>query len=156
MAPLTFADTHNMVAYLSKSDDSKGFDQILDFLNAEAIIRRDLHLEDAEGVECLPNNEIFEELARIGHHTKYTSPALTQKVFANMRRVGKGFSRNETPLFDTMLPSTPHDSPEQEPTHSSPYDSPLTGVNPPRSEEGSLWQTSCLNDGVGYKFAEEG
>ncbi|GJY87971.1 hypothetical protein Tco_0502599 [Tanacetum coccineum] len=35
-------------------------------------------------------------------------------------------------------PSIPHDSPEQEPTHSSPYDSPLTGVNPPRSEEGSL------------------
>ncbi|GKC99588.1 hypothetical protein Tco_1169863, partial [Tanacetum coccineum] len=35
-------------------------------------------------------------------------------------------------------PSTPYDSPEQEPTHSSPHDSPLTGVNPPRSEEGSL------------------
>ncbi|GJW56297.1 hypothetical protein Tco_0103028 [Tanacetum coccineum] len=35
-------------------------------------------------------------------------------------------------------PSTPHDPPEQEPTHSSPHDSPLTGVNPPRSEEGGL------------------
>ncbi|GJR41069.1 hypothetical protein Tco_1216753, partial [Tanacetum coccineum] len=35
-------------------------------------------------------------------------------------------------------PSTPHDSPEQEPTHSSPHDSPLTGVNPSRSKEGSL------------------
>nr|GFB58217.1 hypothetical protein [Tanacetum cinerariifolium] len=35
--------------------------------------------------------------------TKYTSPALTQKVFANMRRVGKGFSRVETPLFKGML-----------------------------------------------------
>ncbi|GKE40798.1 hypothetical protein Tco_1464203 [Tanacetum coccineum] len=106
------------------------------------------------------------------HHTKYTSPALTQKMFANIRRVGKGFSRNKTPLFDTMLvqpqtqadedvempideekpattsapstsepqdqPSIPHDSPEQEPTHSSPYDSPLTGVNLPKSEKGSL------------------
>nr|GEU70478.1 hypothetical protein [Tanacetum cinerariifolium] len=37
------------------------------------------------------------------HSTKYTSPALTQKVFANMRRVGKGFSRVETPLFEGML-----------------------------------------------------
>ncbi|GJS95274.1 retrovirus-related pol polyprotein from transposon TNT 1-94 [Tanacetum coccineum] len=37
------------------------------------------------------------------HHNKYTSPALTQKVFANMRRVSKGFSGNETPLFDTVL-----------------------------------------------------
>nr|GEY55748.1 hypothetical protein [Tanacetum cinerariifolium] len=37
------------------------------------------------------------------HTTKYTSPALTQKVFANMRRVGKGFSRVDTPLFEGML-----------------------------------------------------
>nr|GEZ68118.1 hypothetical protein [Tanacetum cinerariifolium] len=34
---------------------------------------------------------------------KYISPALTQKVFANMRRVGKGFSGVETPLFEGML-----------------------------------------------------
>nr|GEZ12422.1 hypothetical protein [Tanacetum cinerariifolium] len=33
----------------------------------EAIIRRDLHLDDADGVECLPNAEIFEELARMGY-----------------------------------------------------------------------------------------
>nr|GFD41263.1 hypothetical protein [Tanacetum cinerariifolium] len=31
------------------------------------------------------------------------SPALTQKVFANMRRVGKGFSGVETPLFEGMI-----------------------------------------------------
>nr|GEV92708.1 putative ribonuclease H-like domain-containing protein [Tanacetum cinerariifolium] len=35
--------------------------------------------------------------------TKYISPALTQKVFANMRRVGKGCSGVETPLFEGML-----------------------------------------------------
>nr|GFA00111.1 hypothetical protein [Tanacetum cinerariifolium] len=35
--------------------------------------------------------------------TKYTSPALTQKVFSNMRKIGKGFSSIETPLFATML-----------------------------------------------------
>nr|GEV46854.1 hypothetical protein [Tanacetum cinerariifolium] len=34
---------------------------------------------------------------------KYSSPALTQKVFANMRRVGKGFSGVDTPLFEGML-----------------------------------------------------
>nr|GEV25182.1 retrovirus-related Pol polyprotein from transposon TNT 1-94 [Tanacetum cinerariifolium] len=37
------------------------------------------------------------------HTTKYTSPALTQKVFANMRRVGKRFSGVETPLFEGMF-----------------------------------------------------
>nr|GEX26424.1 uncharacterized mitochondrial protein AtMg00810-like [Tanacetum cinerariifolium] len=37
------------------------------------------------------------------YSTKYTSPALTQKVFANIRRVGKGFSRVETSLFEGMI-----------------------------------------------------
>nr|GEX38164.1 ribonuclease H-like domain-containing protein [Tanacetum cinerariifolium] len=36
------------------------------------------------------------------HTTKYSSHAITQKVFANMRMVGKGFSRVETPLFEGM------------------------------------------------------
>nr|GEW52567.1 retrovirus-related Pol polyprotein from transposon TNT 1-94 [Tanacetum cinerariifolium] len=39
------------------------------------------------------------------HTTKYSSPALTQKVFANMRRMEKGFSKVETPLFEgTLVP----------------------------------------------------
>nr|GFC78350.1 hypothetical protein [Tanacetum cinerariifolium] len=37
------------------------------------------------------------------HNTKYTSLALTQKVFANMRRISKGFLGVDTPLFDNML-----------------------------------------------------
>nr|GEX27123.1 hypothetical protein [Tanacetum cinerariifolium] len=94
----------------------------------EATIKDVLCLDDADGVDCLPNEGIFAELARIDssskfyiyprfiqliiqnqlgdlstHTTKYTSPALTQKVFANMRRVGKGFSRVETPSFEGML-----------------------------------------------------
>nr|GEX18074.1 hypothetical protein [Tanacetum cinerariifolium] len=237
-----------MAAYLSKSDASEGFHQIIDFLNessikyaltvnpniyvscikqfwttvavekvndvirlqalvdkkkvvvTEATIREALYLDDADGVECLPNEEIFAELAKIGyekpstkltfykaffssqwkffihtilqcmsakrtswnefsssmasvviclsscrkfnfskyifdilvrnldspskfymyprflqliirkqvgdlstHTTKYTSPTLTQKVFANTRRVGKWFSGVETPLFEGML-----------------------------------------------------
>nr|GEW51952.1 hypothetical protein [Tanacetum cinerariifolium] len=139
----------------------------------EATIRDALRLDNAEGVDCLPNEEIFAKLARMGyekpstkltfykaflamasaviflstgrkfnfskyifeslvrsvdssskfymyprfiqliiknqlgnlstHTTKYISPALTQKVFANMRRVGKGFSGVETPLFEGMI-----------------------------------------------------
>ncbi|GJZ05702.1 hypothetical protein Tco_0539495, partial [Tanacetum coccineum] len=33
----------------------------------ESIVRRDLQLEDAEGVDCLPNSTIFEQLALIGY-----------------------------------------------------------------------------------------
>nr|GFA90943.1 hypothetical protein [Tanacetum cinerariifolium] len=37
------------------------------------------------------------------HSIKYISPALTQKVFANIKRVGKGCSGVETSLFEGML-----------------------------------------------------
>nr|GFA31099.1 hypothetical protein [Tanacetum cinerariifolium] len=97
---LTFADTHNMIAYLTKSDASEGFDQIIDFLNGssikyalttsvlvkkvndvvrlqalvnkkkviitEATIRDALLFDDAKGIDCLPNEEIFAELSRMG------------------------------------------------------------------------------------------
>ncbi|GJX12191.1 hypothetical protein Tco_0202050 [Tanacetum coccineum] len=33
----------------------------------ESSIRRDLHLDDAEGTDCLPTATIFEELARMGY-----------------------------------------------------------------------------------------
>nr|GEU58658.1 hypothetical protein [Tanacetum cinerariifolium] len=91
----------------------------------EAMIRDALCLDDAEGIKCLPNEEIFTELARMGyekpstkltfykaffsrcdlssHTTKYSFPALTQKVFANMRRVRKGCSGVKTPLFEGMI-----------------------------------------------------
>nr|GEZ08489.1 hypothetical protein [Tanacetum cinerariifolium] len=243
-----FADTHNVVAILEKSDAAEGFKQIIDFVSgsyihyaltvnphiyiscikqlwntasvkrsddvtrlqalvdrkkimiSEDVIREILQLDDAEGVVCLPNEDIFASLAQIGyekpstkltfykaffssqlkflihtllqslsakrtswnefsttmsfeviclskgqkfnfskyifdslvhnvdsslkfymyprfiqliiqnqvgdlstHTTRYISPALTQKVFANMRRVGKGFSGVDTPLFKGML-----------------------------------------------------
>nr|GEZ10078.1 hypothetical protein [Tanacetum cinerariifolium] len=112
---LTFADTHNIIAYLTKSNASEGFEQILDFLNAsviqyaltvnpaiyvscikqfwssvlvkkvndvvrlqalidrrkviitEDIVCQALHLDDDESIDCLPNEEIFAELARMGY-----------------------------------------------------------------------------------------
>ncbi|GKF35498.1 hypothetical protein Tco_0112256, partial [Tanacetum coccineum] len=114
MTTLQFADTHNLVLFLTKSAESKGLEQILDFLNVssikyaltinptiytlcieqswstaktkmvngevqlqalvdgkmivvtEASVRRDIQLEDAEGMDCFPNATIFEELTRIG------------------------------------------------------------------------------------------
>ncbi|GJS97281.1 hypothetical protein Tco_0804249 [Tanacetum coccineum] len=37
MSTLTFADTHNMVAFLEKPAKSDGFHEIIDFLNANQI-----------------------------------------------------------------------------------------------------------------------
>nr|GFB94254.1 hypothetical protein [Tanacetum cinerariifolium] len=121
--PLLFADTHNMVAILEKSNASEGFAQILDFLSgsyinytltvsppiyilcikqfwntavvkrmgdvtrlqalvdkkkvviSEDAIREILRLDDAEGVVCLPNDEIFAGLAQMGYEKP--SPKLT-------------------------------------------------------------------------------
>ncbi|GJV07892.1 hypothetical protein Tco_1345548 [Tanacetum coccineum] len=248
MTTLKFADTHNMIAFLSKPAKSEGFEQIVNFLNAHSIkhaltvnpiiytscieqfwatvkektvngevqlqaladgkkiiitestMRRDLQLEDADGVDCLPNATIFEQLTLMGYekisqkltfykaffspqwkfliHTAlqclsskttawnefsstmasaiiclatnqkfnfskyifesmvenldnvgkflmypkfmqvfldkqvdgmasykriYIAPSHTKKIFGNMRRVGKGFSGRETPLFQTMV-----------------------------------------------------
>nr|GEY36644.1 ribonuclease H-like domain-containing protein [Tanacetum cinerariifolium] len=52
-------------------------------------------------------NQLLDYGAQVGdlssHTIKYSSPALTQKVFANIRMVGKGFSGVDTPLFEGVL-----------------------------------------------------
>ncbi|GJR48185.1 hypothetical protein Tco_1316288 [Tanacetum coccineum] len=68
MAILKFANTHNMVGFLSKPIKSDGFEQIVDFLNAHPI-KRDLQLKDAEGVDCLSNSTIFEQLSLMSPKT---------------------------------------------------------------------------------------
>ncbi|GJS12799.1 putative ribonuclease H-like domain-containing protein [Tanacetum coccineum] len=58
------------------------------------------------------------------HKRIYVTPSHTKKIFGNMKRVGKGFSRRETPLFPTMvvqnqakmgegsaIPTDPHHTP---------------------------------------------
>nr|GEY55229.1 hypothetical protein [Tanacetum cinerariifolium] len=72
----------------------------------EDVIRQDLRLDDADGVECLPIEEIFAELARMGYEKP--PPKLTMVRNADspskfLMRIGKGFSRVKTPLFTTMI-----------------------------------------------------
>ncbi|GKE32916.1 hypothetical protein Tco_1452238 [Tanacetum coccineum] len=69
----------------------------------EASIRSDLQLNDEEDINCLRNTTIFEELTRMGRKRIYVTPSHTKKIFRNMKRVGKGFLRRETPLFPTMV-----------------------------------------------------
>nr|GFB78978.1 hypothetical protein [Tanacetum cinerariifolium] len=127
---LTFAKTHNMIAYLTKSDASEGFNQIIDFLNGSSIkyaltvnpniyvscikqlwtslavknvndiirlqalvdkkkmiitkatIKDALHLDDDEGIECLPNDEIFAKLARMGYEKPSTKLTFYKAFFS--------------------------------------------------------------------------
>nr|GEW06941.1 putative reverse transcriptase domain-containing protein [Tanacetum cinerariifolium] len=60
----------------------------------EATIRDALYLDDAEGVECLPNGEIFTELARMGYEKPFTKLTFYKAFFS---------SQVETPLFEGMV-----------------------------------------------------
>nr|GEW07547.1 hypothetical protein [Tanacetum cinerariifolium] len=88
----------------------------------EASIGLRLQLQDAEDTVCLPNDTIFEELARMSNTMAYAIIYLANNktfnfskyildnmvknldagVFANMKREGKSFS-GITPLFATMM-----------------------------------------------------
>nr|GFA79040.1 hypothetical protein [Tanacetum cinerariifolium] len=109
-----------MVSYLTESDVSEGFNQVIDFLNGsylklqalvdkkktvvtEAAIKEVLWLDDAEGVDCLPNEEIFIELARMGYEKPSTKLTFYKAFFLSQWKVVKGFSGVETPLFEGML-----------------------------------------------------
>nr|GEY48864.1 hypothetical protein [Tanacetum cinerariifolium] len=78
------------------------------------------------------------------HTTRYISPVLTQKVFANMRRIGKGFSGVETPLFEKevatdVVPPTPTSpSPSSPVIPSSPLYQPPCPPQPQDAEGSSL------------------
>nr|GEV18755.1 reverse transcriptase domain-containing protein [Tanacetum cinerariifolium] len=71
----------------------------------EATIREALRLDYAEGVECLPNGEIFAELARMGYEKPSIKLTFYKAFFSSQwkKQVGKGFSGVEKPLFEGML-----------------------------------------------------
>nr|GEV11621.1 reverse transcriptase domain-containing protein [Tanacetum cinerariifolium] len=71
-------------------------------INTEATTRDALRLNDAEGIDCLPNEEIFAKLSRMrGHRGMSLVPLWLQ--LSSFHRVGKGFSRIDTPLFERMI-----------------------------------------------------
>ncbi|GJX79088.1 hypothetical protein Tco_0327237 [Tanacetum coccineum] len=50
------------------------------------------------------------------HTRTYSTPTLTNKLFNNMRRASKGYSRVVTPLFDTMLVQPQDEAPSTSPS----------------------------------------
>ncbi|GJR81897.1 hypothetical protein Tco_0152682 [Tanacetum coccineum] len=155
-------------------------------------LRRHLKLEDVDGISSLPNSKILEQLDLMGskflmypmfiqillnkhkrlllpHKRTYVAPTLTKKLFSNIRRVSKGYTGVNIPLFSNMLvqgpiqqgegstvpveshhipittPSTsqpPLSSPSKVPT--PPHDSPLPGGHILGSDEGSMTLTKLM------------
>nr|GEX67669.1 hypothetical protein [Tanacetum cinerariifolium] len=125
-----FAESHNMVAILEKSEAAGEFEQIIDFLSGsyinhaltvnphvyiscikqfqntavvkhlgdvtrlqalvdkkrivitEEVVREILQLNDAEGVICLPNDQIFVGLARMGYEKPSTKLTFYKAFFS--------------------------------------------------------------------------
>nr|GEW76193.1 hypothetical protein [Tanacetum cinerariifolium] len=109
----TFADTHNMVSILTKSDASECFDQIIDFLNG-SYIQYALTVNPHIYVSCIKQfwNTVTvkqsADVTRKFNFSKYIFDSLVKNVdsssmFYMYHRVGKGFLGVETPLFEGML-----------------------------------------------------
>ncbi|GKE02976.1 hypothetical protein Tco_1390959 [Tanacetum coccineum] len=85
-----FAETHNLVAFLEKPEESSRFEEIIDFLNASYVlyaltVNPTIYttcieqfwasamakiLDDAKGIDCLPTAIIFVELERMSGPTE--------------------------------------------------------------------------------------
>ncbi|GKA89961.1 putative ribonuclease H-like domain-containing protein [Tanacetum coccineum] len=91
---LKFVDQHIMVACLEKSDDNSEFHQIVDFLSScslnyaltavvisESSVRSDILLDDKDGINCLTNSEIFENLALMGYEQLSTKLTFQKDEF---------------------------------------------------------------------------
>nr|GEV16953.1 hypothetical protein [Tanacetum cinerariifolium] len=89
---------------------------------ASDVIKRDLRLDDADGVECLTNEEIFIELARMGYESLLPSWHFTRTAWnefiCSMASAVIFLATDLTPIPHATPPTLP---PQEQPT--SPYDS---------------------------------
>ncbi|GJV92677.1 putative ribonuclease H-like domain-containing protein [Tanacetum coccineum] len=102
--------------------------------NIEASIRSDLPFDDADGIDSLNNQAIFDNIQLMGNQLKdvpvpldhFPVPTLTKKVLTFMVKKGKNFSGKVTPLFDFMLVQQTEDEGEasERPSDSQPIPSP--------------------------------
>nr|GEX54898.1 hypothetical protein [Tanacetum cinerariifolium] len=107
MARLQFCDYHNMVAILEKSEHNADFHPIVDFIEAsplriettkegtqilatvdgvlrtvtESSLRRNLKLQDEEGISSFPDTVLFENLTLMGYNISPNQKFTFQKGF---------------------------------------------------------------------------
>nr|GEX17348.1 hypothetical protein [Tanacetum cinerariifolium] len=155
MATATVKKVNDDVQLRALIDDKK-------VVVSEDIIRRDLHLDDADGhvrnvdnpskflmyprfLQVVINNQVDDMTSR---NTRYTSLALTQKVFANMRRVGK--EEVEMPIASappspTNALSPPPQDPTPSPHATPPQDQPSIPPASPQQEQPTITFESSMS-----------
>ncbi|GKF92338.1 hypothetical protein Tco_0279057 [Tanacetum coccineum] len=109
MAILDSRPKHNMVAYLEKYEGNVEFHEIIDFLKrssihhaltvilfiitakvagksvsiSEASIRSDLLFDDADGIDSLPNQTIFDAIQLMGYEGDLTVLTFNKALFSS-------------------------------------------------------------------------
>ncbi|GJZ69981.1 hypothetical protein Tco_0633531 [Tanacetum coccineum] len=179
MENLEFRDTHNMVAYLKKTEGTKfwqtattstldnGDMEITATIDgkvktfSEASIRRHLKLEDSDGICNLPTTEIFEQLALMGQETKVPQPSspphtnIADEVASTCVDVRYGGAATTVTVLEAGQGSGNIDK-----TPTMPYDLPLPRVHTLQSDEGRMQHNELidlvtkLSDRVGRKIAQ--
>ncbi|GJS93784.1 hypothetical protein Tco_0800752 [Tanacetum coccineum] len=142
MSNLKFAETHNLVAFLEKPKENDGFEEIIDFLNA-SYVQYALTVNPTIYTTCIEQfwasassslrspsrqEEVFldKQVKGITKHKRvYVTPSHTKKVFANMKKTGKGFSRRVTPLFPTIMIQASEDMGEDSAASSDSHSTPI-------------------------------
>nr|GFB98260.1 xylulose kinase-1 [Tanacetum cinerariifolium] len=109
---LTFAETHNMIAYLTKYDANKGFNQIIDFLNGSSI-KYALTVYPNIYVSCIKQFWTTVAVKKVNDITRLQALVDKKKVVVTEATIrdalrlddaeGKGFSGVEIPLFEGMV-----------------------------------------------------
>nr|GEU32119.1 hypothetical protein [Tanacetum cinerariifolium] len=146
MATLKFCDTHNMIAYLNKTEGSEVFHQIVDFLNSSHIkfaltenptintsliqqfwqtaVANTLDIVEMQITATIDGNVKLISKASIRRHLKLEdsygiSTLPNTEIFEQLALLGasKGYTGVDIPLFPTML---------------------VQGGHTPRGDEGSL------------------
>ncbi|GJR19189.1 hypothetical protein Tco_0967716 [Tanacetum coccineum] len=137
MSNLKFAETHNLVAFLEKPEESDGIEGIFDFLNASSI-RYVLTVNSTIYTSCIKqfwatakaktiNGEMQIQALVDGKELIITETSVRRAlqlkdaegteclpnatIFAELERMGeeKGFSGRITPLFETMMVQAPEE-----------------------------------------------
>ncbi|GKD05483.1 hypothetical protein Tco_1180457 [Tanacetum coccineum] len=163
MTTLQFADTHNLVAFLSKPVKSEGFEQIVDFLNAKPI-RYALTINPTIYTSCIEQFWATAKVKTVNGEVQLQALVDGKKIIVTKASVRRYLQLNDEEDFvadercleatlnePSSLGTSSGSGPRRQETmgdtmaqtrfenvSKTSNDSLLTGVNTPRSDEDSL------------------
>nr|GEV84652.1 ribonuclease H-like domain-containing protein [Tanacetum cinerariifolium] len=119
-------------------------DVVVNLMLLEDVIKRDLRLDNADGVECLPNEDIFAELARMGYENCRTAwNEFSCSIASAVICLARAEVEEEVAMPTAPAPPSPtnaHSPPLKDPTptsHATPHASP-TQEQPTKTSESSI------------------